>query len=83
MLRCCSAIKEEFEPCYASILVAPSGLKSAVEELENGKLKSSITSWCNKCKKCSLIVEAIDAFSCPSAHHVHALVLSGVIDNIL
>ena len=80
MNRCCSgAIADEFEPCYASVLVAPSGLRQAVEDLERGPINPCITSWCTRCRKCSLLTGALDEFLYPSAHHAHALVLSRVL----
>jgi hypothetical protein len=75
MGRCCSPIPNEYEPCYASVLVGPD-LKDKVSSLERGPLLPSFTAWCPSCQRPYLLTGAIRMFKKPSAHHAHILVLS-------
>ena len=75
MPRCCSAVRDEFVPSYASVLVAED-LERAVTVLEAGKLKPCITAWCSACQAPYLITTSMDKFASPSAHHAHMLVLA-------
>lgn len=78
MPRCCSPIKNEFSPSYASVLVAGDGdsLKTAVSELERGHLRPCITSWCSCCQAPYLITSSMGLFKSPSEHHAHMLTLA-------
>ena len=71
--RCCTLIKDEFKPCYASVLVA-ADLKAVVQEVENGPLSSSFTAWCSVCKAPYLLTGALGMFPSPSAHHAHMII---------
>jgi hypothetical protein len=75
MPRCCSPIQDEFEPCYASVLVDPD-IKARVMALEKGPLVPSFTAWCSNCRRPYLLTNAVNMFKRPSAHHAHMLVLS-------
>ena len=75
MPRCCEAHPNDFEPCYASVLVAGLNLRSRVEDMERlGPLCPCVTVWCNTCKKVSTTVSERALFSHPSAYFAHALV---------
>ena len=75
MPRCCNVIPDEFNPSYASVLVA-SDLRAAVRELEAEKLRPCITAWCSNCRAPYLITASLGAFASPSAHHAHMIVLA-------
>lgn len=86
MPRCCEdpcLMEDEFEPCYASVLVAPGGIGRAVADLESKPIAPCITTWCPTCKRCSLITSAVHHFPCVSAHHAHAVALSGILEKAL
>ena len=80
MPRCCEPIKDEFVPCYASVLVAPD-LKQAIGTMEQAVLQASVTAWCSKCKRPYLLTGALDMFSSPSAHHAHMITLSRIMQS--
>jgi len=74
MPRCCSPDPRDFEPSYASVLVAGLDLRSAVEDMEDlGPLCPCVTAWCNACKRVSTLVENRRAFAAPSECLAHAL----------
>ena len=72
--RCCSKIRGEFRPSYASMLVAPD-LEGAVQAVEAGPLCPCITAWCSQCQAPYMLTSSIDRFPLASAHHAHMLVL--------
>lgn len=79
--RCCRPIPDEFNPCYASVLVYgenPDALKKAVETLESQKITSCFSAWCPNCSNTYMLTSAMDEFPCPSAHHTHQLHLLSV-----
>jgi hypothetical protein len=74
MPRCCIPIPGEFEPSYASVLVAgcaPDALRDAVRSVERGRLRSSLTAWCSTCGGPYLLTGALGLFPSASAHHAH------------
>lgn len=74
MPRCCQPPANEFEPCYASVLLfGRDGLEAAVRDAESGRLASCFTAWCPRCYGAYLVTADLDAFPCPSAHHTHKL----------
>jgi hypothetical protein len=83
MPRCCTRIKDEFKPSYASVLVHgpdPRKLEEAVTEAETKhRLTSCFTAWCPKCYGPYLLTTGIDEFPSPSAHHTHQLLLLSVL----
>ena len=84
MPRCCEGVPGEFEPCYASVLVAGLGLKSAVEDLEESQLICPcVTAWCGVCKRVSLTVNDRGLFPCPSAQLAHALAFKAHVEETL
>ena len=78
MPRCCQPDPREFEPSYASVLVAGKSedLRRAVEGLElDSPICPCVTAWCNRCQRVSTVVSSRHLFPCPSAHFAHALML--------
>jgi hypothetical protein len=75
MPRCCAKIEGGLKPSYASVLVAPD-LEERILALEQGQLLSNITTWCQHCKKASLIVDGVGLFQAPSEYYAHILVLA-------
>ncbi len=76
--RCCTPIPDEFQPCYASVLLhgeKPDALRQAVETVEKQRISSCFTSWCPDCVTTYFLTTDLGAFSCPSAHHTHKLLL--------
>lgn len=77
--RCCAPPPDEFSPCYASVLAFPGSgeLRAKVEALERGQpgLVSCFTAWCPRCRAPYFLSTDLGAFPCPSAHHVHKLLL--------
>ena len=73
--RCCHSLPDGFAPCYASVLMAgsadPESLRLAVEHMET-KLVPCVTTWCDKCKRCSALPPAND-LPHPSEHYAHML----------
>ena len=69
-------MENELEPCYASVLAFPDGMKQAVEDFERD-LVPCFTTYCPRCRCISLLRPATDVavFPCASAHHVHKMVL--------
>ena len=86
MPRCCVPHPREFEPCYASVLVAGvgDGLRSAVWAMEHDSpLCPCVTGWCGACKRVAALVSGRDLFPCPSAHLAHALVVHARVEATL
>lgn len=83
MPRCCTRIRDEFRPSYASVLVHgpdPLALQNAVHDLErNHRITSCFTAWCSHCQGPYLLTTDIDEFKTPSAHHTHQLLLLSVL----
>jgi hypothetical protein len=83
MPRCCTRIKDEFKPSYASVLVYgtdPRTLEQAVRDAEHGqRITSCFTAWCSRCQAPYLLTTDLDNFPAPSAHHTHHLVLLSVL----
>ena len=80
--RCCQPIQDEFQPCYASVLVHgenPCTLQAAVQEIEAQRITSCFTAWCPDCADTYFLATDLDSFPCPSAHHTHKLVLLSVL----
>ena len=80
--RCCQPIQDEFQPCYASVLVHgenPCTLRAAVQEIEAQRITSCFTAWCPDCADTYFLATDLDSFPCPSAHHTHKLVLLSVL----
>lgn len=76
--RCCRPITDEFQPCYASVLVHgtdPDALRHAVENVQKQRIASCFTAWCPECVDVYFLTADLDAFACPSAHHTHKLIL--------
>ena len=76
--RCCHAPGNEFQECYASVLVYgrdPACLERAVLRAESQSLASCFTAWCPQCYRSYLLCTDLDKFPCPSAHHTHKLQL--------
>ncbi len=84
MPRCCDAIAGEFEPCYASVLVAGHDLRSAVETAEESEpICPCVTAWCARCKRASFTVVDRALFPRPSAHLAHSLALRALVEQTL
>jgi hypothetical protein len=84
MPRCCDKASDEFEPCYASVLVAGAGLQQAVEDAEElAPICPCVTVWCAKCRRCSFAVGDRRMFPCASAQLAHALVVRGLVEDTL
>ena len=83
MPRCCTRIRDEFRPSYASVLVHgpdPLALQNAVHDLErNHRITSCFTAWCSHCQGPYLLTTDIDEFKTPSAHHTHQLLLLSIL----
>ena len=80
--RCCHAIRDEFRPSYASVLVHgkdPEKLRAAVQDLEAQRITSCFTAWCPDCSGTYLLTTELDRFPAPSAHHTHQLLLLSVL----
>ena len=81
MPRCCpdSSIQNEFQPCYASVLMHgpdPSTLQTAVEDAEQRQgITSCFTARCARCRRNYLLTPDLAQFPTPSAHHTHKLAL--------
>jgi hypothetical protein len=74
MLRCCQGRPDDFEPSYASVLVAGNNLRRAVEDVETDCLMCPcVTAWCGRCKRSSFLVGGRAGFPAPSAFFAHAL----------
>lgn len=85
MPRCCQPRPDEdFEPCYASVLVAGGGegeLRKAVRAMEeDGKICPCVTGWCSECKRVSALVTTRHLYPTRSAHLAHLLVMRGMIE---
>lgn len=84
MPRCCEGSSADFEPCYASVLVAGPDLKSAVLDLEESQpICPCVTVWCGACQRVSLTVKDRRLFSTPSAHLAHALAFHRQVEETL
>lgn len=77
MPRCCEPIPDEFQPCYASVLMhGTDNLKTAVEEVEQRQaITSCFTARCARCRRNYLLTPDLALFPTPSAHHTHKLAL--------
>jgi hypothetical protein len=73
MPRCCVAHKDEFAPCYASVLVAGANLKEAVAAVEGATICPCVTTWCPDCFRVSLLTADMGLFPCPSAYYAHMI----------
>ena len=74
--RFCHPLPSELEPCYASVLAFPDGVKAAVEDVERD-LVPCFTTYCPRCRSISLLrpPDEVALFPCASSHHVHKMVL--------
>lgn len=82
MPRCCEPDPRDFEPSYASVLVAGPDLRSAVLDLEDsGPLCPCVITWCNACKRASFTVKGRALFPAPSAFFAHALASRSVFED--
>ena len=78
MPRCCDPADDDFEPSYASVLVAGGGdcLRRKIQSIEEDELICPcVTGWCPGCKRVSALVAGRDLFPRPSAYYAHAMVL--------
>ena len=84
MPRCCDGIANEFESCYASVLVAGIDLRGAVEAAEESEpICPCVTVWCSRCKRASFTVVDRALFACPSAHLAHSLALRALVEQTI
>lgn len=81
MPRCCSGSPADFQPSYASALVAgPSAgdLERAVRAMEDdAPICPCVTAWCPACKRVSCVTATRGLFAAPSAYYAHCLVAHG------
>lgn len=82
MPRCCNGLPGEFQPTYASALVAgPSAgdLEKAVRAMEDDSpICPCVTAWCGSCKRVSCVTAGRELFAAPSAYYAHCLVAHGM-----
>ncbi len=84
MPRCCDGTADDFEPCYASVLVAGHDLRGAVEAAEETEsICPCVTVWCSRCKRASMAVGDRGRFPCASAHLAHSLAVRSLVEQTL